>query len=159
MKCRGFFARFSKQILKILFGQNLDNFGFVLCVQDLSSLLCALEKKRNFCQELKVRSSLVDRRKRHDENAARFLIKRVKRDWIVRNTNTRNQVSDSVCFSVRNCNAVLHTSRHLSLAIQHTFARYSFVSYFSSLDKDIQHLIDNLFFCFTFEMKFHSIRC
>ena len=150
------FDRFVKNT-KTLFGEYLDNFRFVLRFEDELPFFGALKQKAHFCEELKMRTGFVYRRKRHDKDTARLLIERIEIDGIVGNADACNEVAHRVRFSVRDRNAVFHTGRHFTLAVEHAFAGGRFVRDFTGFYEQIEHFIDDRFLRRSLEMKVYGI--
>ena len=150
------FDRFAKNT-KTLFGEDFNDFRFVLRFEDELPFFRALEQEAYFCEELKMRTGFVYRRKRHDKDTARLLIERIEIDGIVGNADARDEVAHRVRFSVRDRDAVLHAGRHLALAVEYAFAGVRFIRNFTGLYEQVEHFVDDRFLCRSLEMEIYGI--
>src|SRR5574344_1890031 len=83
---------FHLNTLFVLLGQNLDYFGFVLGVQNLSAFIGRLKQQAHFSKELQMRASFVDWRKCHNEYTARLLVEAVEINRFSGNTDAGHKV-------------------------------------------------------------------
>ena len=150
------FDRFAKNT-KTLFGEDFNDFRFVLRFEDELPFFGTLKQETYFREELKMRTRFIYRRERHDKDTARFLIERIEIDGIVGNTDARDEVAHRIRFSVRNRDTVFHAGRHFALAVEYAFAGGRFIGNFTGLYKQVEHFVDDRFFCCSLEMEIYGI--
>ena len=143
--------------MKILFGEDSDNFRFILRFEDELPFFGALKQETYFREELKMRTGFVYRRERHDKDTARLLIERIEIDGVVGNADARDEIAHRVRFAVRNRDTVLHAGRHLALAVEHAFAGGRFIRNFTGLYEQVEHFVDDRFLCRSLEMEIYGI--